>query len=282
MSAPDTATLQVPDAKAKPAPASDAIPWIATDTNDVPATFSTSDTGVSVRTSLGTLRDYNKRSASPTIAQPEFGSAPTPDFTMPSAPVQRKTKLDVWTNVDLNGYNGSPDQSARTALGADYKLNKATTFGVSVERGDTHTESTPGVVQDQKASAYVTLQATPLLSFDARTQWQTGNAEFAETSGAAEHNSLILAPKINHDFKMDDGTTVSPYLSYQREFDVSTSRKDTVGSSFDATQSVGAGVTYTDPNEYSLSVSAGVDNFGVADEEQSLSSKFQLSVPLSK
>ncbi|MBS0250806.1 MAG: hypothetical protein JSR78_07040 [Proteobacteria bacterium] len=266
----------------KPAPKSDGIPWIATDTNDIPATFSTTDTSVSVRTSLGTLRDYNKRSASVTIEQPAFGEAPKPDFVMPAAPVTRKTPLDVWTNVDLSGYNGSPDQSTRAGVGADYNFNKATKVGVSIEGGDTRNYGTSGVVEDQKASAYVTLQATPLLSLDARTQWQTGNAEFAETTGAGERSSFVLAPKINHDFKLDDGSKLSPYLSYQREFDLSTTRKDGVDTSFDGTQSVGAGVTFTDPNAYSLSVSAGVDNFGVADESQSVSSKLQLNVPLNK
>lgn len=267
---------------AKPAPKSDAIPWIATDTNDVPAKFTTSDTGVSVRTSLGTVREYNARSASPTIEQPEFGQPVKPDFTMPGAPITRKTPIDVWTNIDVNGYDGSRDQSTRAGVGADYKFNKMTTFGVSVETGDAHSTNTPGSVEDQKASAYVTLQATPLLSLDARTEWQAGNAEFAETSGAAERGALVLAPKINHDFKMDNGTTLSPYLSYQREFDVSKTHKDGVDQTFDATQSAGAGVTYTKPDAYSLSVSADVDNFGVADEEQSLTSKFKLSVPLNK
>jgi hypothetical protein len=41
-------------------------------------------------------------------------------------------------------------------------------------------------------------------------------------------------------------------------------------------------VTYSKTDSYSLSVSADVDNFGVTDEAQSLSSKFQLSVPFGK
>lgn len=266
----------------KQATESSTIPWIATDTNDVPAKFTTSDTGVSVKTSLGTIRDFNARSASPTVALPEYGEAPKTDFAMPQAPVTPKTPIDVWTNIDVNGYDGERDQSTRTGLGADYKVDKTTTFGVSVEQGDTRAFNTPGVTQDQKASAYVNLQATPLLSLDARTEWQTGNAEFAASSGVSERGAFVLTPKINHDFKMDNGTTLSPYVSYQREFDVSTSHKEAVDPSFDATQSAGAGVTYTKPDSYSLSVSADVDNFGVTDEAQSLSSKLQLSVPLNK
>jgi hypothetical protein len=269
-----------PKPKKKAAAADDSVPWIATDTNDVPATFTTSDTGVSVKTSLGTVREFNARSASPAVEQPEFGQAPKTDFSMPQAPVTQKTPVDVWTTIDVNGYDGEKDQSTRTGLGADYKLDKTTTVGVSIERGDAHSFNTPGVTQDQKASAYVNYQATPLLSLDARTEWQTGNSEFAASSGADERSAVILAPKINHDFKLDDGAKLSPYVSYQRQFDVSASRKDGVDPTLNASQSAGAGVTYTLPDSYSLSVSADVDNFGVADEAQSLSSKFQLSVPL--
>ncbi|MFT3730757.1 MAG: hypothetical protein QM780_04915 [Hyphomicrobium sp.] len=258
----------------KAATASDAIPWIATNPQDVPAAFSTSDTGVSVKTSLGTLRDYNARSASPVVEQPAFGPAPKTDFTMPQAPVAPKTPLDVWTSIDVNGYDGSRDQSTRTGVGADYKFNKMTTLGVSIERGDSRSATVTAVEEDQKASAYVTLQATPLLSLDARTEWQAGNEAFAESSGAAEKGAFILAPKINKSFKMDDGTTLSPFVTYQREFDVSASRKDSVDTSLDATQSAGAGVTYTKPDAYSLSVSADVDNFGAT--EQSSESEQQI------
>jgi hypothetical protein len=274
--------LESSSGKSKSASTSaDGIPWIATDATGVPANFSTSDAGVSVRTSLGTVRDYNARSASPSIEQPRFGDAPTTNFDMPKAVIAPKTPLDVWTNLDVNGYDGSRDQSTRAGLGADYKLSKITTFGVSLERGDARSATVSGVTEDQKASAYMNLQATPLLSLDARTEWQTGNAEFAAASGAAERGAFILAPKINRDFKMDNGTTLSPYLSYQREFDLS-SRKDTTVTGFDPAQSAGAGVTYTKPDSYSLSVSADVGNFGSTEEAQSLSSKFQLSVPLNK
>lgn len=266
----------------KPARSAYSVPWIANSPQEVPATFSTSDTGVSVKTSLGTLREFNARTASPSIEQPSYGPAPKTNFALPQAPVLPKSPLDVWTSVDVNGFDGQKDQSTRTGVGADYKYSKSTKFGVSVERGDTHAYNTSGVSEDQKASAYVNLQATPLFSLDARSEWQTGNAEFAASSGAAERGAVILAPKINHDIKMDNGTTLSPYVSYQREFDMSTSHAEGVDTSFSATQSAGAGVTYTKPDAYSLSVSADVDNFGAADQAQSLSSKFKLSVPLNK
>jgi hypothetical protein len=263
------------------APQSDSVPWIATDTRDIPATFSTSDTGVSVRTSLGTWRDYNIRESSPTVEQPQFGAAKNA-FELPKGPVAPKTPINVWSSLDVEGYDGSRDQSTRAGFGADYRLGKTTTVGVSLEHGDARTATVSGTEEDQKASAYVTMKATPLLSFDARTEWQTGNSEFAESSGAAERGAVILAPKIDHSFQLDNGTTLSPFLSYQREFGVSSSHKDGIDTTFDEAQSASAGVTYAKPDAYSLSVSADVDNLGATDDSQSLSSKLQLSVPLSK
>jgi opacity protein-like surface antigen len=258
----------------------DAVPWIARNTSDVPATLSPSDTGVSVRTSLGTVRDYNARWAAPTIVQPEDGT--TVSLDIPKGASAPKTPWDVWTNVDLEGYNSGTSQSSRTGLGVDYKYNPATTFGVSVERGDARASGTPGSQEDQKASAYVSLQAMPMLSLDARTEWQSGNSEFAAAAGTNERSAVILAPKINHSFTLDNGNTLSPYLTYQREFDVTSGRKEGIDPSFGAERSAGAGVTYSKTDSYSLSVSADVDNFGVTDEAQSLSSKFQLSVPFGK
>lgn len=275
------AALEEHPASAADTSKSDSIPWIATDTRGVPATFTPSATGVSVRTSLGTWRDYNARTASPTLEQPEFGAAQSA-FDLPKAPVAPKTPVNVWSSLDLQGYDGSRDQATRAGLGADYTFNKATIFGVSVEHADSKTASTTASEQDQKASAYLTLKATPMLSLDARTEWEVGNSEFAATSGTTDKGAVILAPKLNKSFTLEDGTTLSPFLTYQHEFDVSRSRKEGATPAPEDMQSAGAGVTYSKSDGYSLSVSADVDNLGATAEQQSLSSKFQFSVPLNK
>ncbi len=269
----------------KPAPQpdsaqSDGVPWIA-ESQDVPATFNSSDTGVSVRTSLSTWRDYNAKLASPTIQQEPGVTVSTDKLKLPKGPTVPTTPIDVWSNIDVNGYDGSRDQSTRTGLGADYKISKTTTMGVSLEHGDSHSATTPGVEEDQKASAYVTLQAAPMLSLDARTEWQTGNGEFAASNGAAEKSAFILAPKVEHSFALDSGTTIAPFVTYKRAFDLSAERKEPTDPTLDAA-SAGAGITYSKTDTYSLSVTADVDNFGsaTATEPESLSSKFQLSVPL--
>ncbi len=275
------AALPDPTVVAKrPAAQSDGVPWIA-ESQDVPATFNSSDTGVSVRTSLSAWRDYNVKTASPTIEQQPGVTVSTDTLKLPKAPSVAVTPIDVWSNIDINGYDGSRDQSTRTGLGADYKISKTTTMGVSLERGDSRSATTPGLEQDQKASAYVTLQAAPMLSLDARTEWQTGNGEFAASNGAAEKSAFILAPKVEHSFALDSGTTIAPFVTSKRAFDLSAERKEPTDPTLDAA-SAGAGITYSKTDAYSLSVTADVDNVGsaTATEPESLSSKFQLSVPL--
>jgi hypothetical protein len=266
-------------APSNPSTQSDGVPWIA-ESRNLPATFNSSDSGVSVRTSLGTWRDYNAKLASPTIQQQPGVAVSTDALTLPKASAAPTTPLDVWSNIDVNGYDGARDQSTRTGIGADYKISKTTTMGVSVEHGDARSATTPGIEEDQKASAYVTLRAAPMLSLDARTEWQAGNGEFAATNGAAEKSAFILAPKVEHSFALDSGTTISPFVTYTREFDLSTARKDVTDPTLDTGQSAGAGLTYSKSDAYSLSVTADVDNVGATTEPQSLSSKFQLSVPI--
>lgn len=252
-------------------------PWIADSGNDVPLTLNSSGAGVSMRTSLGTWRDYQARAASKSIAvSPAFSPA---DLTLPKAPAAPKSPLDIWTSVDVEGYEGARDQAMRAGVGADFKIDHATTLGVSAEQGDARSANSTGPEQDSKMAAYVTLQAAPMLSLDARTEWQAGNAEFAAASGAAERSSVILAPRLNKAFSLNGGETIEPFVTYKHEFDLSSAGREANDATATTTQSAGAGVTYSKPDAYSLSVTTDVEGLG-ATEPQSLNSKFQLSVPI--
>jgi hypothetical protein len=136
-----------------------------------------------------------------------------------------------------------------------------------------------GVAQDSKMAAYVTLQAAPMLTLDARTQWQAGNADFAAGAGAAEISTFSLAPRLNHSFALDGGKTIEPFVTYKREFDLSERGREFGEAGLIGTDSAGAGVTYTKPDSYSLSVTTAVEGLG-ATQPESLSSKFQLKVPI--
>jgi hypothetical protein len=266
----DLEAVLAEQAKSKPSKATDGTPWIAQSDKGIPLTVNPSDSGVSMRTSLDDLRNYNTRSYSVDV---DAKNAPDLPKTAPL-----NLPVDVWTNVEVDGYGSAVDQSTRTGFGADYKLSRAATFGVSVERGSAHAIDT-AEEQDSKASAYMTLQATPLLSLDARTQWQAGNAEFASANGAAQKSSIVLAPTIKHSFSVGDGNTISPFVTYQREFDISETGRELDTTAFPE-QSAGAGITYTNPDAYTFSVTTDVGGFGQTEADRSVSSKFKLSVPI--
>ncbi|RUP10462.1 hypothetical protein [Hyphomicrobium sp.] len=253
----------------------DGLPWIALSKGTVPSKFNATDGNVSVRTSLGTLRDYNLRTVS--AQQPEYAADPS-TLKLPKSAAAPNAPVDVWSNIDLSGLNNASSQSSRIGFGADYKISRKASVGLVLERGEARSSATPGIAQDQKAAAYVTLQAAPMFSIDARTEWEA-NGGSASSTGTAEKSAVIFAPKINHSFSLDGGSTLEPFVTYKRAFDLSASHKEMTDSSFDTT-SAGAGVTYTKPDAYSLSVTADVDNLGASTEPQSLSSKFQLSVPI--
>ncbi|MBS0269262.1 MAG: hypothetical protein JSS54_09805 [Proteobacteria bacterium] len=255
--------------------ATDGLPWIALSKGTVPSKFNANDGSMSVRTSLGTLRDYNSRTVS--VQQAEYAADPY-TLKLPKTAAAPNTPVDVWSNIDLSGLDNASSQSSRVGFGADYKISRKASVGLVLERGDARSSATSGVAQDQKAAAYVTLQAVPMFSIDARTEWEA-NGGSASTTGTAEKSAFILAPKVNHSFSLDGGSTLEPFVTYKRAFDLSTNHKEMTDSSFDTT-SAGAGVTYTKPDAYSLSVTADVDNLGASTEPQSLSSKFQLSVPI--
>ena len=257
---------------------SDGTPWIAEGNKVAPLTVNSSDKGVSMRTSLATWRDYNVREAMRTI-DTSTPASPS-DLALPKAPAPPKSPLDVWSSVDLQGYQGSGDESMRAGVGADYKINRATTVGVLAERGDAKAASRAGLEQDLKMAAYVTLQAVPMVTLDARTEWQAGNADFAATTGAAEMSTFTLAPRINHSFALDGGKTIEPFVTYKRQFDLSEQGRETGVAGLATTDSAGAGLTFTNPNAYSLSVTTDVEGLNHQTAAESLNSKFQLKIPI--
>ena len=125
---------------------SDETPWIAQGSKGVPLTVNSTETGVSMRTSLATWRDYNVRDAMKTI-DTSTPASPS-DLILPSAPALPKSPLDIWSSVDVQGYQGSGSEAMRAGVGVDYKINRATTVGVLAERGDAKTAAGSGLEQD--------------------------------------------------------------------------------------------------------------------------------------
>jgi hypothetical protein len=257
-------------AKAKQA---DGTHWIEQSAAGVPLTVTSSDSGVSMRTSIADWRDYNVREAMRSIDQ----ATPTSSlgFDLPKAPAPPKTPLDIWSSVDVQGYHGVGGESVRAGVGADYKLTKTATVGVTLEHGKAALGT--GSALDSKMAAYVALHPVSILTLDARTEWQTGNADFAAAAGATEVSTFSFSPRIDHSFALDDGKTIEPFVSYKHQFDLGSSAD--IGAGSVPSQSAGAGVTFTDPNSYSLSLTTDLQGLGKP-ESKSLSSSLRLKVPI--
>ncbi|MGQ0455467.1 MAG: hypothetical protein ACT4OU_00250 [Hyphomicrobium sp.] len=262
-----------PSASAFPA---DGAPWISQmsvpPANPAPLAVTPTDAGVTVRTSLGQMRDYNAQLTANKIEAAKL-AAPSAGSQV-SAPAAPKSRVNVWSSYDVQGIDGSVEQSSQVGVGADYKASPHATFGVAAERGQARVA---GVAQeDHMLAAYAAFRAAPTVTIDARTQWRT--AESAASLGSTENGTISIAPRIAQPFTLQSGDTIEPFVSYTHAFDIGSSGL-TSTSGDAATQSAGAGVTFAKPDAYSLSLTTDIEGVG-ANEPANVNSRLQLSVPI--
>lgn len=218
---------------------------------------------VSMRTSLSTWRDYNTQKLNSRIERAKESAGG--ELTLPKGPAV-KPKLDVWSSMQ------QVDSAKRAGVGADYKVNPDTTVGIAAEAGGTKAE------EDQKLSAYMAFKAAPMVSVDTRTEWGTAYTTTDESTAKAEKGAISVAPRINHSFKLNDGETLEPFVTFKQKVGVGAA--DATQKHLDVSQGAGAGLTYAKPDSYSLSVTTDLENLGSSAEPANLNSRVQLKVPL--
>lgn len=244
----------------------------------VPFDLKQSSSGVSVRTGLGALNDYNAKSLSRKIDSVK-GSVP-PNVTLPKTVPTPKPPLDIWTNVEAQGLSGETTTSVRAAIGADYTYSNRTTAGISAERAEGTATDTASQTQNEKVSAYVAFKAIPSLTVDTKTRWEKSVSGPATGLEGTEKSSVSLAPRVNHKFTLEGGKTLEPYVSVQHEIDMSGGLKGADGKApLSTVNSAAAGVTFTKPESYSVTVSTDVDGVGAADAAN-IKGQLQLKLPL--
>lgn len=248
---------------------SDDVPWIAQAGVPPPLDVKPGDTGASVKTSLGQWRDFNSQMLARRIDE---AKAMTAGLPQPKAATVAPSPFELWTTVDLQELDHAAGNTLKTGVGADYKLTKTTVFGLAAERADTRSVAAPGS-QDDKLAAHLTVQPFSLISIDAKTQRETGTAG----TGRIDNNSVSVAPKLKYPFAIGSGQTLEPFVTVKDEL-----IRGTTSSMIDGTKnavSAGTGVTLTKPGNYTMSVTADVENMG-ATEPANYKSRFQVSVPL--
>jgi len=240
-----------------------------------PLAVQSSEDSVSARASLQTLRDYNSQKAKLKVEQAQRVA---PDaLVAPKTPVASKSAVDVWSSLNADGLNEAT-KSVRAGAGLDYKLVKNASVGVFAERSETIAPQVSGGDQSEdKVAAYMAFKALPAVTIDTTTQWETVTAaDPAVGKQTEDKGSIIVAPRIGKSFALDNGQTIAPFVTVKREIDLAgkTTRSDTA-----ATDSAGAGVTFTKPDSYSLSVTTDVSAAGASDPA-SVNSRLQFKLPL--
>lgn len=117
------------------------------------------------------------------------------------------------------------------------------------------------------------------LKFSPAIAFSHGSEHLSSSEGdaTAKQSAVTVTPRVSRAFTLDGGQTLEPFLQYQTEIAVGSAEFDAGGGS-DITRSAGAGVTFVNPNAYSLSVTTGVE--GIAQEQPNVSSKLRITVPL--
>lgn len=244
------------------------------DADPLPFTVTPSADGVAVRTGISTLKEYNAKLLSKKIERAKATAPPT--VKLPNAQPARKPALDVWSTVTAPDSVTSDGQPLRASVGADYTINPNTKTGIVAERADPG--MTPGASSvtsgDEKLSAYVNFKATPILSFDAKSEWQRTESFSPEGGALTEKSTVSIAPKLNKKFDLKNGQTIEPYATVRHELDLNPAISTPTSQN-----AVGAGVTFATPESYSMTLSTDLEGIG-GSTGSNTNTKLQFKMPL--
>lgn len=263
---------------------SDSLPAIASAIPDpsavMPFAMSNSATAVTVRTGSAELRDFNSKLLQRKID--ETARLRPTQFALPKPPPAAPSPVNLWTSFEVQGFDHTIEQKAdqvtRRGVGADYKVDAATTLGISAETGDTRSTALASGQENKKIGAKVSVRTLPGVNIETQTQWERVNTGAFAESEASARETLSVAPRINRPFALDGGKTIEPFVSYKHEI-ASSAALDAAGNPITPTDTAGAGVTFAKPDAYSLSVTTGIEGIG-AEAPSTVKSGIQLKLPL--
>lgn len=245
------------------------------DADPLPFAVTPSGDGVSVRTGISTLNEYNAKRLSKQIEGAKKTAAP--NTKLPEARPAAKPALDVWSSVTAPNQAATDGHAVRASVGADYTINPNTKTGIVAERADPG--MTPGAATvtsgDEKLSAYVNFKASPILTVDAKSEWQRTQSFDITGDTLMEKSIVSIAPKLNKKYELKDGQTLEPYATVRHELDLNTTALGTPTHQ----NSVGAGVTLATPESYSMTLSTDLEGIGAATGSNA-NTKLQFKMPL--
>ncbi|MBU2534112.1 MAG: autotransporter outer membrane beta-barrel domain-containing protein [Alphaproteobacteria bacterium] len=284
--------------------------WIAPAWQNVPFMFSHADSSYSVRTSAFHVAAHTEYARIARLQANLPEGSESADFAA-LAP-RARPPVDVWTTMNFNSAADQQSEWARTNIGVDYKIDGNAVIGVVAGHNE-HAES-----EDAHFGTYFKARNHNGLSFETQAGWGNGAAIIGEqasehdvtyvaaklantwtfahytfapsigvgtfvghpddTAGTDVASVLALEQRLARQFELGRQTRIEPFLAYKHRFEIDSSFADGAAGAGDS-QSLQAGINLEAASQFSLSVTAGVEEKPDTDTRE-INSRLQLKVPL--
>jgi hypothetical protein len=288
-------------------------PWIGQDWAALPIAAKPVDQNFDMAASLQHLGSYEAQRTQQKLEEAKaFGAK---GLVLPKPVQTANAPLDVWSKVEVTGFDSIEGEARRGTVGADYKIARNALLGVSAALRD----GTTTLASDTRLAAYFAVKPWSPVTFDANAQWgesqavtnpslvTTQSAVTARLKGnfsiegvqvapaltmahgideadlfsgrPVEKSTIALTPRVSRPISLKGGAKLEPYLSLKSALDFGTTDAGGGHEGVDTTRGVGGGVTFAKPDAYSLSLSTGVERTTSSDQSN-LSGRVELKLPL--
>ncbi len=289
-------------------------PWIGQDWATMPVAVKQAEQSVDIATSLQHLGSFEARRI---LQKIEEAKALAPKgLAMPKPSTTGPAPLDVWSKVEVKGLENEVAETKRSTVGADYRLARGALVGVSAELrdetptlqqdtrlsayfaikpwspvtldakaqwGESHGILDEGLVTTQSAVTarvrgnfkYEGLVLAPMAS----VAHGVDEAATDSRGGAVEKSTIAVAPRISRPVELGGAAKVEPFLSLKSAIDLGAAGDGAGYGVVDTTRAIGGGVTFSQPNAYSLSVTTDVEQAASSDRSN-VKGRLELKLPL--
>lgn len=243
-----------------------------------PLAIKPADDGFTAKSSVSSWRDYNAQMLSRRIEAAK--TAGPSDLKVPKAPAVQPSPLDLWGSYGVDYLEQTGKEKKRTGVGADYKLTKTTTTGVSLEQSEQAASSTAAASVDRKVSAYASSGTKTILKLDASAE--TVERAASPLDAGENKTTLGVSPRVAHKFALDQGKTLEPFVRYEQKMSLGAAPLQAPNAGPEFSETAGAGLTYAKPDSFSLSATTDVEQPGAlgGPAAPDVKSKLQLTLPL--
>jgi len=288
-------------------------PWIGQDWASLPIAAKPVDQNFDMAASLQHLGNFEAQRTRQKLEEAKEHGAD--GLVLPKPVPTSNVMLDVWSKVEVTGFESIDGEARRGTVGADYKIARNALLGVSAAIRD----GTTTLASDTRLAAYFAIKPWSPVTLDANAQWgesqaitnpslvTTQSAVTARLKGnfsfeglrlapaltvahgvdemdvisgrPVEKSTIALTPRISRPIDLKGGTKLEPFLTLKSALDFGPTESEPGHEGVDTTRGIGGGLTFAKPNAYSLSVTTGIEHTTSSDQSN-LNGRVELKLPL--